>query len=257
VARDDFSKETIAVLARRVAHRCSNPKCRVITTGPHTNAAKAINVGVAAHVTAASLGGPRHDPAMSTEQRKDATNGIWLCQTCSKLIDSDLDKYTKDLLLEWKSVAEEAASIELATGAPPPIDQSTIQFAVDNWNIWRRGDLQGVVSQWVTGDIRYSFNIRLRNTSQHEEQLHNLRIQYRNQTDIVFEDTYAVQGEIALPRQQWKTIGVDYGVHQGEVNAFNASDSLWFAADLVGSTKTFAWSIAALDHSKPIETPKQ
>lgn len=255
MARDNFSKAVAAVLARRVAHRCSNPICRVVTTGPHTDDAKAVSVGVASHITAASLGGPRHDSSLTPRQRKNAKNGIWLCQTCSKLIDSDVAKYTTDRLNEWKRIAEEAATIELEAGGAQPIDQSALQFSVDSWRLWRRGEMHGVVSQWVQGDIRYCFNIRLRNTNQYEEQLHNPRIQYRNSGEIVFEDTYAVQGEFILPHQQWITIGVDYGVHQENVKAFKGADSLWFAAELVGAPKTFAWSIATLDHSIPIETP--
>ena len=55
--RDDFDKETKETLARRVGYLCSNPSCRKPTSGPQTDPAKAINLGVAAHITAASLGG--------------------------------------------------------------------------------------------------------------------------------------------------------------------------------------------------------
>jgi len=42
-----------------------------------------------------------------------ATNGIWLCQSCAKLIDSDLAKYTKEVLLDWKETAEHLAAAEV------------------------------------------------------------------------------------------------------------------------------------------------
>ena len=111
--RDDFDEETKDILARRVGFRCSNPKCRKLTSGPQTVPAKAINIGVAAHIAAASNGGKRYDPNQSPEQRKSAENGIWLCQSCSKLIDSDEKRYTVELLQEWKSKAEALALREL------------------------------------------------------------------------------------------------------------------------------------------------
>ncbi len=36
-------------------------------------------------------------------------NGIWLCQTCAKLIDNDPTHYPAELLESWKSEAESAA----------------------------------------------------------------------------------------------------------------------------------------------------
>jgi len=87
--RDDFPKRTIDILAKRVGQRCSNPDCLRPTSGPHTEPSKSVVVGVAAHITAASAGGPRYDAGLSPEQRRSIDNGIWLCQTCAKLVDSD------------------------------------------------------------------------------------------------------------------------------------------------------------------------
>src|SRR5262245_10988469 len=96
---DDFTEPTKDELAKRVAGRCSRPQCRAQTSGPRTNPDKSVNIGVAAHITAASKGGPRYDKRLSSEERKAAANGIWLCQNCAKLIDNDPDCYTVDLLL--------------------------------------------------------------------------------------------------------------------------------------------------------------
>lgn len=87
--RDDFNQKTKDILFRRAGARCSNPNCRKPTSGPHTDADKTVNIGVAAHITAAEKGGPRYDHYMSSEERKSIENGIWLCQDCAKLIDSD------------------------------------------------------------------------------------------------------------------------------------------------------------------------
>ncbi len=112
--RDDFSRGTIDVLFRRARAKCSNPACPTVTCGAHSEEDKAINIGVAAHITAAAPGGPRYDPAFSAEERKSPHNGIWLCQTCAKLIDSDSPKYTVELLRAWKTIAEAADEQEAA-----------------------------------------------------------------------------------------------------------------------------------------------
>jgi hypothetical protein len=111
--RDDFDEKTKEILARRAGFRCSNPKCRKLTTGPQANPARTINIGVAAHVAAASPGGKRYDPNQTPEERKSISNGIWLCQSCAKLIDSDDVRYTVDLLQEWKSQSEAMALREI------------------------------------------------------------------------------------------------------------------------------------------------
>lgn len=111
--RDDFDKETKDILARRVGHRCSNPNCRKPTTGPQTIASKALNIGVAAHITAASKGGPRYDETLTPQERKSIDNAIHLCQNCGKLVDNDEQRYSADLLREWKKLSEQAALLEV------------------------------------------------------------------------------------------------------------------------------------------------
>ncbi len=111
--RDDFLKQTRDTLALRVGARCSNPLCRKLTTGPRTESSFIVNIGVAAHITAASPGGPRYDASFSSERRQSVENGIWLCQNCAKLIDNDPTRYPVALLRGWKVEAEEAALEEV------------------------------------------------------------------------------------------------------------------------------------------------
>ncbi|PPD59154.1 hypothetical protein [Dehalogenimonas etheniformans] len=108
--RDDFSVQTKDLLAERVANKCSNPACRQPTSGPQDDPDKSINVGVAAHITAASEGGPRFDNTLTSAQRQAPDNGIWLCQNCAKLIDNDANRYPVDKLLEWKILSEKNAA---------------------------------------------------------------------------------------------------------------------------------------------------
>ncbi len=111
--RDDFTSATKDLLARRVGFKCSNPGCRQPTSGPQADPSGAVNIGVAAHITAASADGPRYDTTLTPEQRRAADNGIWLCQTDAKLVDNDEGRYTADGLRDWKARAEEAAAREL------------------------------------------------------------------------------------------------------------------------------------------------
>jgi hypothetical protein len=104
--RDEFSKATKDIIARRVGFTCSNPNCSKLTVGPHSIDEKAINLGVAAHISAASKGGPRYDGSLSQNERKSIKNGIWLCQSCAKLIDSDTTNFTIKKLTSWKKEAE-------------------------------------------------------------------------------------------------------------------------------------------------------
>jgi hypothetical protein len=106
---DDFSEPVKRALASRVGNLCSNPECRALTSGPQEDPAKALNIGIAAHITAASPGGPRYDPELLPEERSGPSNGIWLCQNCAKLIDNDVCRFTVELLRAWKTAAETEA----------------------------------------------------------------------------------------------------------------------------------------------------
>ena len=105
--RDDFSSATKSLLAKRVGYHCSNIFCGRLTIGAGSEENKAVSIGVAAHIKAAAPGGPRYDPYMRPEERKAPSNGIWLCQSCSKLIDSDSLKYTTDILYDTEYPADE------------------------------------------------------------------------------------------------------------------------------------------------------
>lgn len=115
--RDEFPTSVIETLRKRVNDICSRPGCDRPTSGPQKNSTKAINVGVAAHITAASKMGARYDPNLTSQRRKSIENGIWLCQFCAKLVDNDAIRYPTSLLRQWKELAEDRAirSIEAGT----------------------------------------------------------------------------------------------------------------------------------------------
>ncbi|MEX3979139.1 hypothetical protein AB4Y45_09155 [Paraburkholderia sp. EG287A] len=107
VSRHDFSRATKETLAKRAAQCCTNPDCGRATSGPHEDERKAVNLGVAAHITAAAPGGPRYNKILTPEERSGIGNAIWLCQSCAKLIDSDVIRFPEELLIMWKRKHEE------------------------------------------------------------------------------------------------------------------------------------------------------
>jgi hypothetical protein len=120
--RDDFSEDVKRTIAARVNYRCSNPSCRAPTSGPQVDSSKSLNLGVAAHITGASPGGPRYNSALTPEERRHANNAIWLCQSCGKLVDNDEARFTEAELRQWKEAAEAEALARIgkaATAADP------------------------------------------------------------------------------------------------------------------------------------------
>jgi len=107
--RDDFSEVVRRVVANRASLVCSNPDCGSSTGGPQDDPSKALNIGVAAHITAASPGGPRYLDTITADERSSASNGIWLCQSCAKLVDNDESMFTAELLRAWKTIREHNA----------------------------------------------------------------------------------------------------------------------------------------------------
>lgn len=115
--RDDFTEATKRKAAGRVGYRCSFPDCPNATIGASMESSdKTAVTGVAAHICAAAEEGPRYDKNMTVEERRSIENCIWLCQTHSRLIDTDEKTYTVEVLRRWKANAEAAASKALANG---------------------------------------------------------------------------------------------------------------------------------------------
>jgi hypothetical protein len=123
--RDDFPEPIKRRIAARAGYQCSRPECGASTAGPQLDSRGALNVGVAAHIHAASEGGPRFLPEMSTEKRSGAENGVWLCQTCGKLVDNDPTRFTAAVLRDWKQKAETAALSAIGKTKRTPRTAST------------------------------------------------------------------------------------------------------------------------------------
>lgn len=114
--RDEFTQKVKTTLAQRVNYLCSNPACHAFTSGPHSDDDKPLILGIAAHICAASRGGPRYNRTQTSEDRKSAANGIWLCDRHAREIDSDQSRFPASLLRDWKAQTEAF----VAGGNPSP-----------------------------------------------------------------------------------------------------------------------------------------
>jgi len=119
--RDDFAEKTKEIMAHRAGYRCSKPDCGIPTRGAASDDDRTINIGFAAHITAASPGGPRYDSTLTTKKRRHHGNGIWLCGTHGKLVDSDESHFTVEELLKWKKLAERRSFQEVVASKPSPL----------------------------------------------------------------------------------------------------------------------------------------
>ncbi len=106
--RDNFDSKVVEALAKRASYICSNPECRCLTiAATKLDDEKFTYIGVAAHITAASKGGPRYDSSLTSEERSSINNGIFLCGSCSIMVDKNkgLD-YSVEQLNDWKKQHE-------------------------------------------------------------------------------------------------------------------------------------------------------
>lgn len=106
--RDDFKGNIPQKLAERAGYICSKPDCRRMTVGPSAiDPTKSVKSGRAAHICAASPGGPRYDPNQTEGQRSGIGNGIWVCPICSDIIDKDVEEhFDAKTLRRWRTKHE-------------------------------------------------------------------------------------------------------------------------------------------------------
>ena len=107
---DAFVDAVICATAGRVADCCSNPNCRMLTSGPHNDRRKSLTLGLAIPIAAAAAAGRRYDRSLPDHEYGAPDNAIWLCRNCATLIDNDVVLYSASVLRTWKRAAEERAA---------------------------------------------------------------------------------------------------------------------------------------------------
>jgi hypothetical protein len=130
--RDEFLASIIKALALRANYKCSFQGCGISTSGAGDESPTAVvSIGVAAHIHAAAPGGPRYSTEMTPQERSSITNGIWLCQTHSRLIDQDSYRFSPDKLREMKKNHERRISEEMERPTRSSSDGDFIAIGLD------------------------------------------------------------------------------------------------------------------------------
>lgn len=153
-------------MAASAGHQCSFPSCNQRTVGPGPSTEYVSNSGYAAHIYAASGGGPRGQGGLSSEELKAAGNGIWLCGRHAKLIDNNRGTtYPPEVLLSYKALHEARVLLE-HEGLYPPIGwlheftvvqgpifsgQQTFQLAKLNLIYGRNETGKTALAEWIMG----------------------------------------------------------------------------------------------------------
>lgn len=111
---NDFKPDTKRLLAQRAGYKCCYLGCGISTIGPSKENANLniSNTGTAAHIYSASLGKSARrvpPPEMTHEEIINYTNGIWMCETHGKYIDTDEITFSVEQLRKWKYIGEETA----------------------------------------------------------------------------------------------------------------------------------------------------
>jgi hypothetical protein len=170
--RDDFSQQVKRSLGDRVAWKCCFPGCDEVTIGPgNKDENHVVKLGVAAHITAASPGGPRYNSDITSEERSAIKNAIWLCTKHGELIDKDFTEYSADTLRQWKAQAEEKAHKNLIS--PNGFDNYLTTFisvgasiiCEAEWNSIKSNTWTFKVGRFIKGNedalFEYSMNFNL------------------------------------------------------------------------------------------------
>lgn len=192
----DFSIETIRTLAKRAGEVCSKPDCNQATGGPHTDPTKSTNLGEAAHIRGARLqANNRFDPNMTDEERAQITNGIWLCCTHAKEIDTDEKRFPVELLLRWKEGHEFEVLAGPGLSGRPPLIVYRLHFSL----------LQNrQVRLWHDGTESFQMDFMLVNLTKPSQEVHNIfGTLWIDGAHFIASSSPPSRGYMGAPRVEW------------------------------------------------------
>lgn len=119
--RANFTAKVRDHIESAAGHQCSFPTCNRRTSGPGPSSEYLSSSGYAAHIYAASSGGPRGQGVLSDAELRGAGNGIWLCGRHAKLVDNHKGSaYPPETLHSYKALHEARVLLE-HEGLYPPI----------------------------------------------------------------------------------------------------------------------------------------
>jgi hypothetical protein len=178
--RVDFTQSTKGLIAARAGSRCSFPGCDRATIGPGAAPDQTASIGVAAHIFAASPGGPRGSGGLTDDELAQPQNGIWLCGNHARVVDTNQgNRFPPELLLSYKTLQEARISRELQGLNSPlgwiheirvcnsPIFSSgvTVRLAKLNLLVGNNNTGKTALCEWLAGFSELSYLKRWRRTS--------------------------------------------------------------------------------------------
>lgn len=166
MARADFTAKIKDRLATAAGHQCSFPTCNQRTEGPGHTSDFVSKSGYAAHIYAASSGGPRGQVGLSSSELRSPENGIWLCGRHAKIIDNNKGAaYPPETLLSYKALHEARVSLEHEGLYPPvgwlhevnivdgPVFANPQNFQLAKLNLFYgdNGTGKTAITEWICG----------------------------------------------------------------------------------------------------------
>lgn len=164
--RANFTTKVRGLIESAAGHQCSFPACNCRTIGPGTTSEYISNSGYAAHIYAASSGGPRGQGGLSEAELKGAGNGIWLCGKHAKLVDNNKgNAYPPETLHSYKALHEARVLLE-HEGLYPPIgwlheltivqgplfsEPQKVQLSKLNLIYGMNSTGKTAITEWITG----------------------------------------------------------------------------------------------------------
>ena len=192
-----MKQPTVATVKRLFSlsgNRCAFPKCPL----PNVDADSGKVTGRVSHIKAARPNGPRYDREQPDEERHGFLNLLILCPIHHDVVDSDVESYTVERLIQIKADHESAN----AGTADPPIELVEQLIALSNVVV-AQGSILLAINQ-AGGQIAHSI------TNVFNQELH----QSAAATAKLREKRVEVYGEIwqLLLKAQGPTYQLGYGV---------------------------------------------
>lgn len=111
-----FKKNICIELWRHSGYKCAAPACRQLLQMPGKN-----TIGEAAHIHGEKKGSARYESEEPDLDRNSIENGIYLCTSCHRKVDSDPDGYPSQTLRKWKEDSYRQTLDELRPGRKMPM----------------------------------------------------------------------------------------------------------------------------------------
>ena len=124
-----ISNEVMRLLYAHSGNRCAYPDC----TNPIFEDDGQLT-GECCHIKAFSPGGPRYDASQTDEERNGVDNLMLMCSRHHAIVDKNVDRYTVEVLQEYKQMHEEKYSAETLRLTEEQLRY--LQMCSDNF--WRR-----------------------------------------------------------------------------------------------------------------------